>query len=332
MSAYRVVCIHTMVGSLAGTDGMFKRNGFTGTESHFGTGGDGTIYQWQDTAYSADANYLGSRTVISIENADHGPGFKPWNTSGDNVPPFTAAQIEANAQIIAWAHKTHGIPIVLIPNTRPEHRGVGYHAQGVPGNGLVSGGVTWSKARGKVCPGRRRIAQIPQIIARAKQIAGGASAGGGPAPTPAPAAPKGILGMSKRIDFKRSVDIAIPSNGEIKQLPIGDPDKKDDEAHSIVSGKATFGVGVRVELAGLGVGETAELALFEWMDKPNDTARFLDAVTLHGVAQGPSKGSVHGLWTLPDEYKGSPMRLRAGVSTRTAGVSVTWIETTGLRD
>lgn len=174
MLSHRVVCIHTMVGSLNGTESMFKQGGYAGTESHFGTGGDGEIRQWVDTDYSADANYRGSRDVISIENADHGPEFPRWNTSGDNVPPFTAAQIEANAQIIAWVHQTHGTPIVLIPNTRPQHNGVGYHAQGVPGNGLVSGGVSWSKARGKVCPGRRRIAQIPQIIRRAQEIVGGA--------------------------------------------------------------------------------------------------------------------------------------------------------------
>lgn len=197
MTHHDIVCIHTQVGSLNGTEAMFKRGGYTGTESHFGTGGDGEIRQWVDTAYSADANYQGSRRVISIENADHGPGFKSWNTRGDNVPPFTPAQIEANAQIIAWAHKVHGIPIRLIKNTRPGQRGVGYHAQGVPGNGLVSGGISWSKARGKVCPGRRRIAQIPQIIARAKQIAAGQTATPSK-PAPAPVK-KGILGMSTHV-------------------------------------------------------------------------------------------------------------------------------------
>lgn len=195
MTHHDIVCIHTMVGSLAGTRAMFKSGGYKGTESHFGTDGPGSIEQWVDTDYSADANYLGSRRVISIENADHGPGFKSWNTRGDNVPPFTPAQIEANAQIIAWAHKVHGIPIKLIPDTKPGRRGVGYHAQGVPGNGLVSGGISWSKARGKVCPGRRRIAQIPQIIARAKQIAAGDTK---PTPKPTTTTPtkKGLFDMS----------------------------------------------------------------------------------------------------------------------------------------
>ena len=64
-----------MVGSLAGTDGMFRKDGTVGTESHFGVGEHGEIYQWVDTAYTADANYLGSGHVISIETSDDGVSF-----------------------------------------------------------------------------------------------------------------------------------------------------------------------------------------------------------------------------------------------------------------
>jgi hypothetical protein len=39
--------------------------------------------------------------------------------------------------------------------------------------GLVPGGEVWTTSPGKVCPGDRRISQIPQIIERAKQIVGG---------------------------------------------------------------------------------------------------------------------------------------------------------------
>jgi hypothetical protein len=83
-----IVCAHTMVGSLAGTDSQFKRDGFGGVESHFGVGHDGTIYQWQDTDYEADAN-LNGKDVISIETADTGTGFPSW--SGENVPAWTDA-------------------------------------------------------------------------------------------------------------------------------------------------------------------------------------------------------------------------------------------------
>lgn len=171
MSAHDIICLHTMVGSLSGTDAMFKKNGYGGTESHFGVGHQGIVYQWQDLEYTADANYQGNRTVISIETADYGEGpFGDWDTRGDNVPPWTPAQIETNAQIIAWCCKKYNIPCILIPDTKPGRRGIGYHAQGVPGNELVPGGIIWSIAKGKVCPGRKRIAQIPTVIARARRI------------------------------------------------------------------------------------------------------------------------------------------------------------------
>jgi peptidoglycan hydrolase-like protein with peptidoglycan-binding domain len=184
MRAHDVLCWHTMVGSLAGTRAMFQANGYGGTESHFGTGGGGELEQWQDIAYTADANYAGNPTVISVENADLGPGFDRWNTQdGSAVPAFTAAQVQTlialgtaaalpgnqpgsmHAQCPHdWACYTQGIPPALVPDTRPGRRGFAYHAQGVPGNGLVAGGVQWSTARGKVCPGARRIAQIRETI------------------------------------------------------------------------------------------------------------------------------------------------------------------------
>lgn len=180
MTAHDIVCLHTMVGTLAGTDSMFKDDGFAGTESHFGTGGAGEkVKQWQDLAFSADANLDGWRRVISIENADKGPGFKAW--SGSNVPAFTEAQLEQIVDLVAWlcskeAHadcpadwKCHqvGIPAQLIPDTLPGRRGIGYHRQGVDGSlpdMRVEGGEKWSLARGKVCPGDRRVEQIREQL------------------------------------------------------------------------------------------------------------------------------------------------------------------------
>ncbi len=172
MRAHDIICIHTMVGSLRGTDKYFKADGWGGTESHFGTGYDGEIIQWQDCGWTADANLNGNRHVISIENADLGTGFPKWNTKdGGAVPAFTDAQIEANARIIAWACREYDIPCELIPDSKPGRRGIGYHRQGVPGH-MVADGEKWSNAPGKVCPGDRRIAQIPAIIRRARVIMG----------------------------------------------------------------------------------------------------------------------------------------------------------------
>lgn len=179
MARHDIICLHTMVGSLGGTDAYFKRNGYGGTESHFGIGHDGTNYQWQDTDFRADANLDGNHRIISIETADRGAGFPDWDTNdGSQVPAWTDEQVEEIAATVAWCCTVHDIPCELISDSRPERRGIGYHRQGCRGNypdGLVPGGERWSSAAGKVCPGNARIAQIPKIVARARQIMGGVS-------------------------------------------------------------------------------------------------------------------------------------------------------------
>lgn len=170
MSRYDIVCVHTIVGYAPAH------------AAHFSVKADGTILQSRDTKYRSAANLEGNHRIIAIENEDHGGAFGAWNTrDGHAVPGFTAAQREANAKIIAWAHKVHGIPITACPNSRSSSRGVAYHRQGVPGNfsdyaygGKVSGGETWTTAPGKVCPGDERIAEtLRVIIPRALEIAGG---------------------------------------------------------------------------------------------------------------------------------------------------------------
>jgi hypothetical protein len=164
LSAHHIVCLHTMVGSLSSTENYFRLEGYGGAESHFGVGHDGTIYQWQDTSRRADANLDGNDRIISIETADMGTGFSSW--SGTNVPPWTEAQLNALARILAWCHAEHGIPLKLIPNSAQSSRGVGYHRQGVD-PWRCSSCELWSTAYGKICPGDRRIAQLPTVIARA---------------------------------------------------------------------------------------------------------------------------------------------------------------------
>jgi hypothetical protein len=110
-----------------------------------------------------------------VECADVGAPFPVWNTNdGAAVPAFSAPQIETLAQLIAAMCKAHNIPCVLIPDSKVGRRGIGYHRLGVPGY-MLPGTEQWSTAQGKVCPGNRRIAQIPQVIARAQQILNGDS-------------------------------------------------------------------------------------------------------------------------------------------------------------
>jgi hypothetical protein len=175
MTAHDIVCLHTMVGTLTSTDRMFKANGWRGTESHFGIGGkwgdglDGVVYQWQDTDFSADANLEGNHRVISIETGDNFPRLAA------DIEPWTAKQLDAIVAVTAWACRKYNIPPVLIPDSKPGRRGIGYHRLGVqhhpdghPAGWLQPGGERWSEREGKECPTRRRIEQIPEIVARVK--------------------------------------------------------------------------------------------------------------------------------------------------------------------
>lgn len=174
LSGHDLVLLHTMVGSLWGTDAYFRREGYSGTESHFGVGPDGEVLQWVDLERRADANLYANDNAISIETADFGSGFGEWG--GSNVPAWTTAQLEAIAQIVAWCCARWNIPCSLIPDSRPGRRGVGYHRQGIDPY-RAAGGEQWSTSTGKVCPGDRRVAQIPQVISRANAIIHGASEG-----------------------------------------------------------------------------------------------------------------------------------------------------------
>ncbi len=163
MVRYDVVCVHTIVGYAPAH------------AAHWSVHGTGKIDQSRDTRYRSAANLYGNHRVLAIENEDHGtPPFPAWG--GSDVPALTPEQVESCAEILAWAHREHGIPLQLCPDSRPGSRGLAYHRQGCDGDytdgyrGRVSGGELWSSSRGKVCPGRHRIAQVPAILARAIEI------------------------------------------------------------------------------------------------------------------------------------------------------------------
>jgi hypothetical protein len=145
MTRYDVLCVHTIVGFAPAH------------AAHFSTRGSGQILQSRDTRFQSAANLEGNPRVIAIENEDHGSVFGRW-PAPDNAPPLTDGQVTACAKIFAWAHKEHGIPLQLCPDSRPGSRGLAYHRQGIDGNwggyrfrGRVPGGETWTLSRGKVC-------------------------------------------------------------------------------------------------------------------------------------------------------------------------------------
>jgi hypothetical protein len=169
MVRYDILCIHTIVGFAPAH------------QAHWSTKANGTILQSRDTKYRSGANLEGNHRVLAVENEDHGPRFGTWDTDdGHAVPAMTPEQVEANAQILAWVHEEHGVPLILCPNSKSTSRGSAYHRQGIDGNfsdykypGRVPGGEVWTNSRGKVCPGDRRTDQRPQILKRAIEIVNG---------------------------------------------------------------------------------------------------------------------------------------------------------------
>lgn len=139
--------------------------------SHFHVALDGDVEQYIDTDKLSAADYEGSDDSISIETAGLGDG------------EWTPAQIVSLVKLLAWIARTHGIPMRLKTTSSPTEAGVGWHRLGIVGNfpslpSLLAGrnqrgyaGEAWSLSTGKICPGDKRILQIPALVA----AAGGAS-------------------------------------------------------------------------------------------------------------------------------------------------------------
>lgn len=146
MAEYRGVVLHIAAGYYEGTI-AWQRNDASNISSHFVVSKAGDIAQMVDTHDRAWTQAAGNSGWLSIENA----AFLP--------EALTAAQVEANAKILAWAHATHGIPLQLA--TSPSGRGLGHHSMG------AENGVNWGHS---ACPGPAIKAQKPAILARAIAI------------------------------------------------------------------------------------------------------------------------------------------------------------------
>jgi hypothetical protein len=178
----RVLLFHTMVGFLRGTEIMFKRDGYGGTESTFGVGGswdaglDGAIWQWQSLDHQADAQFDGNAYATSIETSDGGNPGRPWSDK----------QAESLIKLGVWWCTTTKNPAKLVTSTKD--RGVGFHAQF----------TAWNRSA-HACPGSVRLGQlrseiIPEIAHRLS----------GTKPTPPPVDP------SLPPEFRRALRLTDP--------------------------------------------------------------------------------------------------------------------------
>jgi hypothetical protein len=130
----RIVCIHTMEGTIEGAEGRWKTTPF---EAHFGVAMDGRVWQWRDTSIQADSQFKGNDYCISIETEDKGQVETRW----------TDIQFQRLVELITWIGEQHDIPFRMVKTTK--ERGIGFHRQ-FP---------EWNKSV-HTCPGNTRLAQL----------------------------------------------------------------------------------------------------------------------------------------------------------------------------
>lgn len=120
-----------------------------GLESHFYITFDGTIRQYRDTAYEADAQARGNSWIrpdgtrvgmISVETAGLGDG--KWTTD----------QLAAIKRLINWCDSAHK-KFKTVPATEWNSGGIGYHSQFIEWN-----------PNAHSCPGPQRVPQVKEII------------------------------------------------------------------------------------------------------------------------------------------------------------------------
>jgi hypothetical protein len=139
--------LHIAEGYFEGTI-AWQKNPAARVSSHFVIAKDGRTAQIVDTDIRAWAQRSGNPSWLSVENE----GFVPNE--------LTAQQIEANARLLVRANQIYGIPLQIA--TSPSGRGLGHHSMGAENR------VDWGHSQ---CPGRAIIAQKPEIVARALEIA-----------------------------------------------------------------------------------------------------------------------------------------------------------------
>lgn len=153
MVEYRGLVLHTAEGYYEGTID-WQKNTSSQVSSHFVVGkADGQWCQMMDDADGAWTQQAGNYHWLSSENE----GF------GSKGESLTAWQVEANAQLLAEAHRRRGVPLQIAAD--PNGRGLGHHSMGCnwPGG-------AWGHCD---CPGNAIIAQKAAIVARAQQIING---------------------------------------------------------------------------------------------------------------------------------------------------------------
>jgi hypothetical protein len=186
------VILHTNGASKTGYDlssyinGQLALGNTSVTQPHRQVPLDGVAFRYLDDNEKGVASFQIEGKCISIETSDYG-----YLHSDINTQPWTPEQIQTLAELCAQAHKVWGVPLRL-PTHPLTDGGIGAHTMwpdnqyGDIGEGLYGhhylkvNGVSrrvltnnpWTTNVGKICPGKARKAQVPEIINLAKSIVG----------------------------------------------------------------------------------------------------------------------------------------------------------------
>lgn len=159
MSGHHGLVLHIAEGTYRGTiswqmnpDQRYQDGTRVTTSSTWIVGRDwGEWAQMADTETVAWCQRSGSRTWHSVELEGFAPAAPtPW-------------QIEACAQLLAWEHRTHGVPLAIADH--PGERGLGHHSMDREWLG-----EQWGH---EACPGAGVLGAKQQIVRRAQAIAAG---------------------------------------------------------------------------------------------------------------------------------------------------------------
>jgi hypothetical protein len=156
IARYDLLIVHIAEGTYDGTI-TWQLNPSAKVSSHFINARDGRSAQMVDTAYRAWTQGSGNPRCLSIEQEGFTRASKHYRPGWESLTP---QQVERTAQQYAALHRTHGIPLQLTSD--PNGRGLGWHGMG---------GSAWGGHTG--CPGEPIKAQLPLILARAKEIVSG---------------------------------------------------------------------------------------------------------------------------------------------------------------
>jgi uncharacterized coiled-coil protein SlyX len=153
---------HTMVGTLAGTEGYFRDK--TSIESHYGLGCKrcpvgAALWQWMNLDRQTDANRTANVRAHSVETCD----LHYTTAANYSNPPWDGDQVAKLIALGRWECDNFAIPRRICPT--PDSPGLGWH--GMWDNTrfeLVDGSTPWTPSAGKSCPNPTRRRQLVEII------------------------------------------------------------------------------------------------------------------------------------------------------------------------